>query len=145
VEKPVATLTAWRGNLLDATGHFYSEMERRRRNVSANINLATNIQKRGLSYYPVVGAGQETLAGIQTASKESSFIVQPQDTMTEGLFLDHIRELLFNPIGEAGSGPFIHTQYGAIVKIPSDPQAYLLHHPDAILPRGPQDYTVMDA
>jgi hypothetical protein len=53
--------------------------------------------------------------------------------------------LLFNPTGAVGSAPFDHTQYGAIVKLPSDPQAYLLHHPDALMPSGPQDYVEMDA
>ena len=144
VAKPVATLTAWRGKLLDAAGQPYPETERRRRNDAANEKLAANIRRRGLSHYPVVGAGQEIVAGIQVVNKENSFIIQPQGTMGENAFLDHIRELLFNPTGEAGSGPFVHTQYGAIVKLPGDPQAYLLHHPDGITPAGPQDYNVME-
>ena len=134
VGKPVATLTAWRGKLLDPSGHPFPEAERRRRNEAANVRLAANIQRRGLSHYPVVGAGQEVVGGIQTVNKESSFIVQAHGTMPESVFLDHIRELLFNPTGEPGRGPFRHMQYGAIVKLPGDPQAYLLHHPDGITP-----------
>ena len=145
VGKPVATLTAWRGKLLDPSGHPFPEAERRRRNEAANVRLAANIQRRGLSHYPVVGAGQEVVGGIQTVNKESSFIVQAHGTMPESVFLDHIRELLFNPTGEPGRGPFRHMQYGAIVKLPGDPQAYLLHHPDGITPTGPQDYTEMDS
>jgi hypothetical protein len=143
VVKPVATLTAWRGTLLDTSGQPYSEAGRRRRNDAANTRLAVNLQRRGLSFYPVVGAGQEIVGSLQRVNKENSLIVQPRGTMPEDVFLNHIRELLFNPTGEVGKGPFIHTQYGAIVKLPSDPQAYLLHHPDTIVPTGPQDYCEM--
>jgi hypothetical protein len=145
VKKPVATLTAWRGRLTDPGGQPYPEKETRRRNEAANKKLAAMLRMRGLSHYPVVGAGQETVLGVQMVNKEGSFIVQPQGIMPEGDFLDHIRELLFNPTGEAGGGPFAHTQYGAIVKLPSDPQAHLLHHPDGMTPTGPQDYTEMVA
>jgi hypothetical protein len=51
VTKPVATLTAWRGRLLDPGGQPYPETERRRRNDAANAKLAANIQRRGLSHY----------------------------------------------------------------------------------------------
>jgi hypothetical protein len=145
VPRPVATLTAWRGRLLDPGGRPYPEAERRRRNDIAKEWLAANIQRRRLSHYPVVGAGQEILpGGITTVNKENSFIVEPWGFMPEDVFLDHIRELLFNPTGGTGRGPFPHTQYGATVKLPSDPQAYLLHHPDGRTPTGPQDYILMD-
>jgi hypothetical protein len=145
VGKPVATLTAWRGTLSCAGDQPCPEPERRRRNDLANRRLAANLQRRGLSFYPVIGVGQETVAGRRTVNKEAAFVVQPQETMLGRTFLNHIQELLFNPTGEGGDGPFAHTQYGAIVKLPGDPEAYLLHHPDAMLPTRPQDYRVMDA
>lgn len=63
--------------------------------------------------------------------------------MAEDEFLNHIRELLFNPTGERGSGPFAHTQWGAAVKLPSDPRAFLLFHSGGA-PTGPHDYNVKD-
>ncbi len=145
VRKPVVTLTAWLGRLLDPSGYPYPEPERRRRNEAANERLKANIRRRGLSYYPVVGAGQEPLPnGIIAVNKEHSFIVQPQDTMPEDVFLDHIRELLFNPTGEPGSGPFVHTQFGAVVKLPGDRQAFLLRHAGGITPTAPPDYNLVD-
>src|SRR3954454_21276066 len=77
VDKPVATLTAWRGELLDPSGRPYPEAARRKLNDEANRKLMANLRRRGLSCYPVVGAGQEAdmLGGI-TVNKEDSLIVQ---------------------------------------------------------------------
>jgi len=143
VPKPVAILTAWRGTLLDANGKPYSESARRQRNDAANEALVANLRRRGLSHYPVVGAGQEDDDGLIVMKKENSFVVEPLGSMSEQAFIDHIQQLLFNPTGEAGNGPFPHTQWGAIVKLPSNPQAFLLHH-DATLPASPADYRVVD-
>ncbi len=147
VDKPIAIITAWRGTLLDASGKTYSEAERRRLNNEANDLLKANIRRRGLSFYPVVGAGQERdeLGNIRP-KKENSLIVQPVDKkMDNDTFRNHVRELLFNPTGEQGSGPFAHTQDSAVVKFPGDPQAYLLGFPSSMQePTGPQDYAEED-
>src|SRR5258708_26925435 len=89
VDKPVATMTAWRGELLDPDGRPYPEAIRRKRNDEANRKLVANLMRRGLSSCPVVGAGQEadTLGDI-TVKKENSVIVQPVCDMGEHAFLD---------------------------------------------------------
>jgi hypothetical protein len=141
--KPVAILTAWRSELLDDAGQPHPDAARRRLNDEANQKLLANIRRRGLSNYPVVGAGQEEDDdGIITMNKENSFVVQPVGQMDEQEFLNHVRELLFNPTGETGSGPFPHTQWGATVRLPSKPQTFLLHHPPGIQPAGPHNYSV---
>jgi hypothetical protein len=73
VDKPVAILTAWRGALIDPkTAQLYPEDERRRRNDRANELLKTNFRRRGLSFYPVVGAGQQQdELGVTTVNKEN--------------------------------------------------------------------------
>jgi hypothetical protein len=145
VDKPIAILTAWRGTLLDPNGQPYPEAVRRRLNDETNELLKANIRRRGLSFYPVIGAGQELIQGIATMNKENSFIVQPVGKMDYDTFRNHVRELLFNPTGEPGNGSFAHTQYSAIVKLPNDPQAYELHYPDTMIaPTGAGDYTEMD-
>lgn len=144
VDKPVATMTAWRGELLDPSGMPFPEAVRRRLNDEANRKLMANIRRRGMSYYPVVGAGQEAdKLGDITVNKENSVIVQPVGDMGEQEFLDQIRQLLFNPTGERGPGPFAHTQWGAGVKLPSFPEAFLLYH-GGEKPWGPEDYTAME-
>jgi len=147
VDKPIAILTAWRGVLLDpATGQSYPEAVRRRLNDEANELLKANIRRRGLSFYPVVGAGQEQDEdGNWTANREDSFIVQPVGKMDDDMFRNHIRELLFDPTDEQGKGhkgPFPHIQDAATVKLTSQPQAFLLTVPDGQSAVGPQSYTV---
>jgi len=144
VDKPVATMTAWRGELLDpSSGRPYPEDARRRLNIEANLKLTTNIRRRGLSFYPVIGAGQEEKDGEIHMNKEVSFVVQPVGKMTEGEFLGHIRELLYNPTGEEGRGPFPNSQWGAAVKVPGLPQAFLFHQ-TSDPPRSAADYTIGD-
>jgi hypothetical protein len=144
VDKPVATMTAWRGELLDRNGIPYPEANRRKLNDDANRKLVANLKRRGLSCYPVVGAGQEAdNLGDITVNKENSMIVQPVGDMGQQEFLDHIRQLLFNPTGERGPGPFSHTQWGALLKLPGFPEAFLLSH-EGEKPSGPQDYTEME-
>ena len=142
VDKPIAILTAWRGTLLDQNGQPHPEAVRRRLNDKVNELLKANIRRRGLSFYPVVGAGQELIQGITTMNKENSFVVQPVGIMDYDVFRNHIRELLFNPTGEPGNGPFVHTQDSAIIKLPDDSQAYELHYPDTMKsPSSAADYT----
>jgi hypothetical protein len=117
VVKPVAIITAWRGVLDNPlTGQPFPEPDRQRLNDEANELLIANIGRRGLSFYLVVGAGQELVNGIVKPNKENSFVVQPIGEMAEDVFESHIRELLFNPTDQAGQGPFQHTQWGALVK-----------------------------
>src|SRR4051812_40094277 len=86
--KPVAILTAWRGELPDASGKPHPETMRRRLNDEANRKLAAEVRRRGLSIVPVVGAGQEEGEdGILTANREHSFLIQPVGNMGEREFL----------------------------------------------------------
>jgi hypothetical protein len=143
-DRPVATLTAWRGELFDPSGKPYPEAVRRKLNSQANFKLMANIRRRGLSYYPVFGAGQEAGddGGI-SMNRECSLVVQPMGRMSEGEFLDHVKQLLFNPTGERGPGPFSHSQWGAVVKLPDLPEAFLLHQ-SSDPPRGAADYRIGD-
>lgn len=146
VAKPTAILSAWRGNLLDPNGQSYPDAVRRRLNDEANELLKANIRRRGLSFYPVVGAGQEEDANANwTVNRENSFIVQPVGTMDDDTFRDHVRELLFNPTNEKAKGlkgPFRHTQDAATVKLTNQSQAFLLKFPDGQSPVGPESYSV---
>ena len=139
----MAILTAWRGELTDASGKPHPEAVRRRLNDEANRKLVTNVRRRGLSIVPVVGAGQEEGEdGVITANREESYIVQPVAKMSEKEFEGHIEQILFNPTGEPGKGPFPHTQWGGLVKLPSQPRAFVVHNHGN--PTGPEDYHVGD-
>ena len=119
----MAILTAWRGELPDASGQAPPRGRRRKLNDEANRKLAANVRRRGLSIVPVVGAGQEEGEdGVLTANRENSYIVQPVGEMGETEFLAHIKDLLHNPTGEPGRGPYPHTQWGGVVKLPSQPE-----------------------
>src|SRR5438270_4750189 len=116
---PTLTLVEWLA---------VNEMAARRMlNAEANLKLMANIRRRGLSYYPVIGAGQEEKDGEIRMNKEVSLVVQPVGKMTDAEFLGHIRQLLFNPTAEPGPGPFAHTQWGEAVKLPDMPEAFLFH------------------
>jgi hypothetical protein len=141
--KPVAILTAWRGELSDASGKPHPEAVRRRLNDEANRRLAADVRRRGLSIVPVVGAGQEEDEdGVLTANREDSYILQPVGEMDEREFLGHIKDLLHNPTGEPGRGPFAHSQWGGVVKLPSQPRAFIVHQRGN--PTGPEDYRIGD-
>jgi hypothetical protein len=112
VDKPVAILTAFRGEV--------SLADNRR----ANAQLAEDLKSLNLGFYPVKGAGQEErrwlfrLFRFVVPSSEESFIVQPRaraDQVTESEFLAAIAGLLQK-----------YDQYGAVVKLPSSPQAFIL-------------------
>ena len=78
VDKPVATMTAWRGELLDLSGRPHPEATRRKLNDEANRKFGGESQETGPVDFPVVGAGQEAdKLGDITVNKENSFIVQP--------------------------------------------------------------------
>jgi len=110
VEKPVAILTAFRGEVPVAD------------NRRANTRLADDLKRLNLGFYPVIGAGQEErrwLFGLfryVVPSREESFVVQPRADMTEGAFVSVIQGLL------QGYG-----QFAAMMKVPSSPQAFLLY------------------
>src|SRR5947209_7830138 len=141
--KPVAILTAWRGELPDASGKPQPEAVRRRLNDEANRRLAAEVRRRGLSIVPVVGAGQEEGEdGNLTVNRENSYIVQPVGDMPEKEFLNHLKGILYNPTGEPGKGPYPHTQWGGLVKLPSQPRAFIVHNSGS--PLGPEDYHVGD-
>jgi hypothetical protein len=140
VGRPTATLTAWRLVLLGPNGIPLPEVERCRENDRANRRLKMNLSQRQFSFYPVVGAGQHQQEdGSVISTKENSLLIQPvDDNMLEDVFINHVRELLFNPTVEPGAGPYTNTQFAAMVKLPSDPEVFLLHH-TGVLPIGPQD------
>jgi hypothetical protein len=141
--KPVAILTAWRGELTDVSGKPHPEVVRRKLNDEANRKLAANVRSRGLSLFPVVGAGQEEGEdGTLTANREASFIIQPVGLMSEKEFLEHIKDILYNPTGEPGKGPLSHTQWGGVVKLPSQPRAFIVHQQGD--PTGREDYRIGD-
>src|SRR5258707_10744253 len=107
--KPAAILTAFRGerNLAD--------------NRAANAELANDLQRLSLGFYLVNGLGQEQHKALfdlirwVVPSSEESFVVQPRGDLSEEAFEAVIRNL----VQEYG-------QYGAIVKLPNTPQAFLL-------------------
>ena len=111
--KPVAILTAFRAERSLAD------------NRAANVELARDMQHLNLSFYPVQGRGQEDIPAVfglvrvvQPASEES-FVVQPRGEMTEEAFEATIRGLLRK-----------YGQYGAMMKLPSMPQSFLLRTSD---------------
>jgi len=143
VRKPVAILTAWRGELPDASGRPHAEAVRRKLNDQANRRLTAEVRRRGLSIVPVVGAGQEEGEdGTLTANREASYIVQPVGEMSEKEFLNHIKSILYNPTGEPGRGPYLHSQWGGVVKLPSQSRAFIVHQQGH--PTGPEDYRIGD-
>ncbi|MCA1693886.1 MAG: hypothetical protein LC749_03680, partial [Actinobacteria bacterium] len=127
----------------DASGKPHPEAVRRNLNDEANRKLAAEVRRRGLSIVPVVGAGQEEGEdGTLTANKEDSYIVQPVGEMPEKEFLAHIKGILYNPTGEPARGPYPHTQWGGVVKLPSQPRAFIVHQQGD--PTGPEDYHIGD-
>jgi hypothetical protein len=111
--KPVAILTAFRAERSLAD------------NRAANAALANDLQQLILAFYPVHGRGQEDfpvlfgLVRVVQPSSEESFVVQPRGEMTERTFEAMIRSLSQK-----------HGQYGAMMKLPSTLQAFLLRCSD---------------
>jgi len=124
LQKPLAILTAFRGDIDP------DQRQQLRKNRIANEILKKQLASRGLSSYPVMGVGQEDdrETGQVNTTNEESFIVQPIGNMPENEFLRHLKELLF-------SG---QRQWGAAVKLPSNPNAFLLHHSGDV--NNPEDY-----
>jgi hypothetical protein len=113
VDKPIAILTAFRADQILAN------------NRARNVALANDMQQLDLGFYPLLGRGQEDfpalfgLVRVVQPSSEESFVVQPQGEMSEEVFEATIRGLLQK-----------YEQYGAIMKLPSTPQAFLLRTAD---------------
>lgn len=114
---PVAMVTAFRGD------------RRLEDNRERNVQLEADLQQLGLGYYPVYGVGQEEkkrLLGMIrwiVPSREESFVVQPRSEMPDETFEEVIRNLMQK-----------YGQYGAMVKLPSTAQPFIL------LPTGERDY-----
>lgn len=129
LNRPIAIISAFRKDFdLDT-------------NREANKKLAKRIRSFGLSWYPVIGAGQEEVKGVIQVANEESLVIQPvSPDMGEEEFLEIVKELLFDPTGEGG--PSEHTQWGALVKLPSQKKAFLLHHDkkEPEVPESPADY-----
>jgi hypothetical protein len=62
--------------------------------------------------------------------------------LDEKVFMNHIKQLLHNPTSEPGRGSYTHTQWGGLVKIPSQPRAFIVHNHGN--PVGPEDYQIGD-
>jgi hypothetical protein len=113
LDKPIAILTAFRADQSLAN------------NRARNVALANDMQQLDLGFYPVLGRGQEDflalfgLVRVVQPSSEESFVVQPQGEMSEEVFEATIRRLLQK-----------YEQYGAMMKLPSTPQAFLLRTAD---------------
>lgn len=126
-KKPTAILTAFRRDF------------DKKDNREANKQLEGLFRGYGLSFYPVIGAGQENENGIERIAKEESFVVSPISQMEENQFLEIIKRLLYSPTGLGTS----HAQWGALIKLPSRPKAFLLHHNAEVL-SSPNDYNQQD-
>lgn len=122
-KKPIAILTAFRQEYDLHT------------NRKANKRLEGLLRQYGLSFYPIIGAGQEP-DGEKPIADEESYVIQPISEVPEEKFLDTVRSLLLNPTGEGS-----HTQWGAVVKLPSQPEAFLLHHNSPDGPSHHSDYS----
>lgn len=128
VARPVAIMSAFRNH--------YSLAVNRQRNRALQQDLAAT----GLSYFPVIGSGQELqrffLAfRLIVPSSEESFVIQPRAAMSEDVFLETVERLLNK-----------YEQDFAAVKLPSDPVAFLLFRDgerselgDTATPRRPDD------
>jgi hypothetical protein len=107
--KPTAILTAFRAERSLAD------------NRAANTALANDLQQLNLGFYPVHGMGQEDVPAlfgmvkIIQPSSEESFVVQARGDMPEDAFEATIQSLLQK-----------YGQFGALMKLPSMPQAFLL-------------------
>lgn len=113
--RPVAILTAFEGGS--------RPLDRLVRNRAANADLVQDFKRHGLSFYPVHGMGQEEVRYLwgrirfPAPSEEESFVVQPiRKDMAEADFISAITGMLQ-----------AYNQFAAAVKLPSDPQAFLLH------------------
>lgn len=120
-KKPLAIITSFRGDLTDDKGEFLDDNQKLTKNRKANKILEKNISSKGLSYYPIIGVGQEESdTGGLVGRTEESYIVQPINHMNEEEFIKHIQELLFQKDYPE------HQQWGGVVKLPSDPNAYFI-------------------
>jgi hypothetical protein len=136
--KPVAILTAFRAERSLAD------------NRATNAELARDLRQSNLSFYPVQGMGQEDVPAlfgwvrVIQPSSEESYVVQPRGEMAEEAFEATILGLLRR-----------YEQYGAMMRLPSTPQPFLLrtsdggreHKGSEVGPRTPQDdyYTQLKA
>jgi hypothetical protein len=110
VDRIVAIITAIRGEvpLVD--------------NRKANAQLEDDLKELNLGFYPVKGAGQEErrwlfgLLRYVVPSSEESLVVQPRGELMEAAFVSVIQRLLHK-----------YGQFVAMMKLPSSPQAFLLH------------------
>jgi hypothetical protein len=126
-DRPTATLTAFR---------TYLDLEV---NQEANKKMVRQFKKFGLSYYPIIGAGQEIEDGVETVADEESFVVSPIDPdMSNEEFTEIIKQLLFDPTGEDN---IKFAQDSAAMKLPGVKKAFLLAHDRAPeQPTSPNDY-----
>lgn len=116
--KPVALLTGFVEDPRDAAGNVPADrVLRRTLNRARNESLRSELAQLGMSYYPVIGAGQSRrrLLGFPyiAPSEEESFVVQPHGEMEGGPFLNAIQQLLVK-----------YGQYAAAMRIPAEPSRH---------------------
>lgn len=138
-DKPAAIVTAFRDK--DDYKNANKNLNTRQvlaANRKANKRLERNLQNRGFSFHPVFGAGQEIGDGEKVkVVKEESYIIQPMREMSEEEFVRQVKEIIFDPAMEGMAKPF-HTQWGGLVKLPSQPKSFMLSHDEAT---SPSSYT----
>jgi hypothetical protein len=130
ITKPVALMTAFLEQPEDAVGQIPAVRGKKQLlNRKRNDSLREDLALLGLSYYPVIGAGQSERKFLVfryiAPSEEDSFVVQPRGEMQELVFLEEIRRLLVK-----------YEQYAAAVKLPSNPMAFLLLQDGEPIPLG---------
>jgi hypothetical protein len=130
VAKAVALLTGFVEEPRDAAGNLPTNaLEKRRLNRARNELLRNDLVRLGLSYYPVIGAGQtqRKILGFSyiAPSEEESLVVQSRAAMLDDDFLQIIRRLLVQ-----------YDQYAAALRIRSDPLAFLLLPSGQRIPLG---------
>jgi hypothetical protein len=111
----VAILTAFRGERTLAENRM------------ANAQLANELQELNLSYYPVIGMGQEDIPAffgllqLVVPTSEESFIVQPRGVIPVEIFEATILDVVKK-----------YGQFGAMMKLPNLAQAFLLRSSDGV-------------
>lgn len=92
----------------------------------------------------MAGAGQNLVGGKLVTTPENNFVIQPIGNMTDDEFMKNVKELLFNPTMQQGEGPFQHTQWAALVKLPGFIEPIVVSHISKIPPNF-EDYKNLDA
>ena len=125
-------------------GKPHPEAMRRKLNDEANRKLAANVRRRGLSIFPVVGAGQEEGKDWRPHRQQGGQLHRPagRRDAREGVPGPH-QGLLHNPTGRARQRPVPSYPMGRRGQAPEPAQG--VHRPSTGRnPTGPEDYRIGD-